>query len=212
MRRRVDWRVRLVVFLAVARALEAVVVEQTGQERRVRIVVRRRAKREEKERTGALVRKLAPASVARVLLDELVKVKVAVKLVRLGTRVAENTALVQGLGDLGVGGSASVEAGAVSETARTGAHLEHSLRGHAQETRARLLQLDRRQRERFPAGAFGEGGQHDSRGREAARHGARTTSASAWSPILLRSLLRRPRRSRRPPRRCPGRTVDPGAT
>lgn len=49
---------------------------------------------------GALGRERTPASVARVLLDELVEVEVAVELVGLGARIAENAALVERLGHL----------------------------------------------------------------------------------------------------------------
>lgn len=45
-------------------------------------------------------RKTAPRVVACLLLDQLVKVEVTVELVRLGTRITEDTALVQSFGAL----------------------------------------------------------------------------------------------------------------
>lgn len=112
MGRGVDRRVRLVVFAPIAWPLKLELV-----------VLRRRG-----DTLGELGGEPAPRRVARLLCDERGKVKVFVVLVRLGTGVGKETALIQRLG-----------------------HVQHTLRCEVKEARRAFLQLDRRQGRGFAA-------------------------------------------------------------
>jgi hypothetical protein len=89
--------------------------------------------------------------VASVLLNHFMEVEVAVELVGFGTRVGEDTALVEGFGTL----QWKMRVSMCSEERKERTNLENTFRSHAEETRTGLLQLDRCKRERFP---MGEGG------------------------------------------------------
>ena len=147
-RGRMDRRMRLVILLAVSGTLKAALVQQTDLED---VSFQTSGRYLGGGRKGLRAGKSAPSVVASLFLDQLVKVEVAVELVRLGTRVAENTALVQSFGALRRDPPCQRNRSGTGQGDRERAYFEHPLRRHAQEPRARLLQLNCRQWERFPA-------------------------------------------------------------
>jgi len=77
---------------------------------------------------GSLVCELTPSVISSLLFDQFIEVEISIELIRFGTRIAEDTLLIELLGNLQILAS---ERSLLSKREGRDAYFENSFRSHA---------------------------------------------------------------------------------